>query len=145
MTVMVVPTKCNENCVKLLSKANESSLHTLHGLIILFDVIFNFIQWFVDQVFVFLQAVFTLIVFRPFVGEIIAAKLIESNADGIRCMSSRCFCVMLIIEYQAEGSFIHDIRILILILYWQYLLDSLMTFIYLWIFFLIHATLSLIQ
>ncbi|KAH7517300.1 DNA-directed RNA polymerase III subunit rpc8 [Ziziphus jujuba] len=28
--------------------------------------------------------VFTLIVFRPFVGEIIAAKLIESNADGLR-------------------------------------------------------------
>lgn len=50
-----------------------------------------------------------------------------------------------LLEHQVEDLFIHDICILILNLFWQYLLDSLMTFIYLWVFFLIHATLSPIQ
>jgi len=31
--------------------------------------------------------VFRMIMFRPFVGEIIGAKLKESNATGLRCMS----------------------------------------------------------
>ncbi|XP_031264182.1 DNA-directed RNA polymerase III subunit RPC8-like [Pistacia vera] len=39
---------------------------------------------------------FRLVVFRPFVGEIIAAKLKESDANGLRCMSnndlSTLFC-----------------------------------------------------
>ena len=41
----------------------------------------------------FLQVVFRLIMFRPFEGEIIAAKLKESNSTGLRCMS----CTFLLI------------------------------------------------
>ena len=38
--------------------------------------------------FVIRKVVATLIMFRPFVGEIIAAKIKESNANGLRRMSS---------------------------------------------------------
>lgn len=37
---------------------------------------------------IYWQVVFTLIMFRPFVGEIITAKVIDSTADGLRCKSS---------------------------------------------------------
>lgn len=37
------------------------------------------------------QVEFRMVVFRPFVGEIIAAKLKESNKDGLRCMFNEDF------------------------------------------------------
>ena len=33
-----------------------------------------------------LQVCFRLVMFRPFVGEVIVAKVKESDADGLRCM-----------------------------------------------------------
>lgn len=36
---------------------------------------------------VFRQVEFRLVMFRPFIGEIIAAKLKESDSSGLRCMS----------------------------------------------------------
>lgn len=43
---------------------------------------------FVDNLVLYIwQVEFRLVVFRPFVGEIIAAKLKESDANGLRCMS----------------------------------------------------------
>lgn len=36
-----------------------------------------------------LQVKFRLVVFRPFVGEVISAKLKESNAEGLRCKRRR--------------------------------------------------------
>jgi DNA-directed RNA polymerase subunit E'/Rpb7 len=36
----------------------------------------------------FWQVVFNLIMFRPFPGEIISAKVISLDADGLRCMYS---------------------------------------------------------
>lgn len=35
-----------------------------------------------------LQVRFRLVMFRPFVGEVIIARLIASNKDGLRCMTS---------------------------------------------------------
>ena len=42
------------------------------------------------------QVKFRLVVFRPFVGEIIAAKLKESDANGLRCMSNQCLTAYMI-------------------------------------------------
>ena len=57
---------------------------------------------------VFWQVEFRLVMFRPFVGEIITAKLKESDSYGLRCMSKRllldyglikifclCYCIFL--------------------------------------------------
>lgn len=51
-----------------------------------------------DLVFIFGQVVFRLIMFRPFVGEIIAAKVKESNATGLRCMSCASFTYLAIMQ-----------------------------------------------
>lgn len=40
-----------------------------------------------------LQVKFRLVVFRPFVGEIITARLKESKAEGLRCKLCRMFTV----------------------------------------------------
>lgn len=41
-----------------------------------------------------LQVRFRLVMFRPFVGEVISARLKESTKDGLRCMTYNCLVTL---------------------------------------------------
>ena len=64
-----------------------------------------------DLVFIFGQVVFRLIMFRPFVGEIIAANVKESNATGLRCMSCASFTYLTIMRLVLWISFFFGLTV----------------------------------
>lgn len=70
--------------VELLCKTDQFTLQVAFGRFKIFMV-----QPVDILVFLFWQVQFRMIVFRPFVGEVIVAKLKESNESGLRCMFNR--------------------------------------------------------